>query len=225
MITNCSENPNSSKQKSDESIKKTIFVIHNIHLNLNATMKKIICIETDWYFHDRKVLDKSSAEPMLKFFYDYLKKEKFDYIYRKVATKEELQYLLNQLKYKAFDDFSIVYFSFHGNNGGIKLEGEKDFLTLEELADMAGSVLKDRCVHFSSCRTLYCKKDSLDYFLSKTDPAYLSGYTKSVDYLDSALIDMVLLKQLMFRERIGFIKNVMETDYAISSKLGLTIYT
>lgn len=188
-------------------------------------MKKIICIETDWGFHDRKVLDKSSTEPLLKFFYDYLKKEKFDYIYRKVATKEELQYILNQLKYKAFDDFSIVYFSFHGDNGAIRLEGEKKLLTLKELADMAGSVLNGRCVHFSSCRTLYCKKDSLDYFLNKTVPAYLSGYTKSVDYLDSALTDMMLLKQLMFREKLGMIKNVMETDYAISNKLGLTIYT
>lgn len=188
-------------------------------------MKKIICIETDWYFHDRKVLDKSSAEPLLKFFYDYLKKEKFDYIYRKVATKEELQYLFNQLKYKAFDDFSIVYFSFHGNNGSVQLEGEKELLTLEELANMAGSVLNGRCVHFSSCRTLYCKKDSLDYFLNKAAPAYLSGYTKSVDYLDSTLTDIVLLKQLMFRERLGLIKNVMETDYSASTKLGLTIYT
>lgn len=71
------------------------------------------------------MLDKSSAEPLMKFFYDSLRKDKFDYIYRRVATKDELQYILNQLKYKAFNDYYIVYFSFHGNNGGIKLEGEK----------------------------------------------------------------------------------------------------
>lgn len=188
-------------------------------------MRKILCIETDWSFGDRKMLDKSSAEPLMKFFYDSLRKDKFDYIYRRVATKDELQYILNQLKYKAFNDYYIVYFSFHGNNGGIKLEGEKNLLTLEELADMAGDVLVDKCVHFSSCRTLYCSKESLNYFLDKASPCFLSGYTHTVDFMDSAIIDMVLLKQLLYRERLGTIEAAMNKDYAASQKLGLTIYT
>ena len=97
-------------------------------------------------------------------------------IYRRVATKGELQYYLRRFATSEYNDYSIFYLSFHGDTHSIFLEGEKKTekkLTLKELSAMAKEVFTDRFVHFSSCRTLLESDKELEEF--KNDEFCVNG--------------------------------------------------
>lgn len=83
----------------------------------------IICIETEW----EHTVAQNRMSLHTKALLDFLEKSwGCKVIYRRVATKSELQYYLNRFalsKYK--EDYSIIYLSFHGDTHSIFLEGEK----------------------------------------------------------------------------------------------------
>ena len=130
--------------------------------------KGIFCLESDWDFlKTPKLLSNSTIEPMLEFLN---KHEKLQYVYRKVATKDELLYCLKQLKKKEFDNFQIVYLSFHGKKQKISLAGEpkNSHIDLDELADVAKGAFKNRYVHFSSCETFVGTEEIFERFKKRT---------------------------------------------------------
>ena len=73
----------------------------------------IICIETEWQITKRSNRLSLNSEPLMKYI-----SEMYDipYIYRRVATLGELKYYLEQFSKKEYmNNYSILYFSFHGN--------------------------------------------------------------------------------------------------------------
>lgn len=150
-------------------------------------------------------------------------------IYRRVATKKELQYYLkrfNNAEYRK--DYSIFYMSFHGNTHSIVLEGEdknERSITLTELANMANGVFANRYIHFSSCRTLLGSDKELVKFKNETGALFVSGYTTSVDSVLSAINDIAYFDQI-FRHpaRKTLVEPAMEKYYrGLNNKLGFKI--
>lgn len=63
------------------------------------------------------------------------------YVYRRVATRPELQYYLKQWRLKKYADFPVLYFALHGKPGLISLsersaDGE---ITLDWLGEQLAS--------------------------------------------------------------------------------------
>lgn len=187
----------------------------------------IICIETEW----EHTVAQNRMSLHTKALLDFLEKSwGCKVIYRRVATKSELQYYLNRFalsKYK--EDYSIIYLSFHGDTHSIFLEGEKGAdkkLALTELANMAKDAFSNRFVHFSSCRTLLGNDGELEKFKNDTGALFLSGYTKSVDGVLSAINDIAYFDQI-FRHRTkkALIAPAMRSYYeGIAKKLGFKVF-
>lgn len=186
----------------------------------------IICIETEWEY----TVTQNRISLHTKSLLDFLEKSwGCKVIYRRVATKSELQYYLNRFTLSEYKDYSIFYLSFHGDTHSIFLEGEKRAdkkLTLEELADMAKGAFLNRFVHFSSCRTLLGNDGELETFKNDTGSLFLSGYTTKVDSILSAINDIAYFDQI-FRHRTkkALIAPAMRKYYkGLAQKLGFKVF-
>lgn len=158
--------------------------------------KGIFCLETEWDFSDKKLKDQTGVQPMLDFMKNH---NKMDFVYRRVATKDEFTFYLKQLKKASFKKYEIVYLSFHGQTQRIQLEGESGAdsqLTLAEIATIANGAFKDKFIHFGSCRTFLGSKYTLEDFKRETGAKLISGYTKSVNYTHSSLMDIAYFNEI-----------------------------
>ena len=173
-------------------------------------MAGIICIETEWQITKKDLRRNLNTEPLMRFM-----GEMYDVscIYRKVATRSELTYYLKQFQKKEYDRYNVLFFSFHGDKNCICLEGEKEELSLDTLADLGNDVFRDRYVHFSSCRTFLGADDILYAFKERTGARYISGYTKSVKTDLSAIHDISLLSNFLFSKRPSTVFKKMEKLY------------
>jgi hypothetical protein len=193
----------------------------------------IICIETEWLLTKRQQRRKMYTEPLVRFLGESLS---VPYIYRTVATKDELSYYLSRIQIKEFQ-YSVIYFSFHGNRHLIGLEGETgedSNLRLDDLTDMAGGAFEDRCVHFSSCQTMGGHRAPSERFVRETGAKMLSGYTKSVDVLDSAILDAAVITQYLSEQNPKVIQKNIEklfgcggtsTTRGLKNQLGLKFFS
>ena len=77
---------------------------------------------------------------------------------------------------------------------------EDEDIELDALADMAEGFFEGRIVHFSSCKTL-ADSEAAQRFKCRAKAKLVSGYTKSVDAMKSAIADMDLFNDLMYITR------------------------
>ena len=183
----------------------------------------IICIETEFkVISKRKRRIDMDTESLLRFMHEG---HQIPFIYRRVATKSELEYYLKQFSRPEYvKDYGILYFSFHGWTHSIYLEGDKVELTLNDLAEIGGSVFENRLVHFSSCFTLRGSSAITEDFKNESGAKFVSGYSKSVDSMKSAIHDICLFDTFIRYKQTPSIINRMETVYGgLSRELGFKI--
>ena len=185
--------------------------------------KGIICLETEWHITKKRNQVPMNSEPLLRFM-----KECYGipYIYRRIATLGELEYYLKQFCKSEYDKYEIFYFSFHGQTHGIQLEGEKEPLSLDDLLAIGGDVFSNRFIHFSSCRTLLGAQKAIDQFKVDSGAKSVTGYTKSVDSVLSAIHDIALFKECLEKEQIPAIFRQLERMYGgLQEKLGFRTHS
>ena len=152
----------------------------------------IFCIEGDWEEDLRKKTSILSGLEMLSSI------SQMDFIYKTCASENELLSRLNNYinsahkprsKYKSYD---IVYLATHGEKGSLKFNKLVDVLDFFVHNDnFKQGAFKDKIVHFGSCLTMKMKETDLADLKSFTQAKIISGYTKSIDFLDSTLFDVL----------------------------------
>lgn len=152
--------------------------------------KDIFCLEGDWH---KDLRDKSSILAALAFLQQNIG---IKYIYKQCGTKENLAYYLNKWKQKKYGAYSICYLAFHGQPENIQVG--KDYVSLDELADMLEGSCKDKIIHFGSCNTLATNQHNINRFLKKTEALCVCGFKTDIDFVQSSAFDMLLLQ--LFQE-------------------------
>ena len=93
--------------------------------------KGIFCLETHWW----GVKGKTTIEPMLRLL-ETLAGCNAPYRHYDVGTREEFDFYLKKWRGTTFNDFPILYLSFHGAPGELHVgEGRDKSLSLEDLAE------------------------------------------------------------------------------------------
>ena len=179
----------------------------------------IICLESEWEHTKKDNKRDVSSEPLMRFLE---KSFGMPYIYRIIATREELKYYLtqfNKANYKR--KYGFIYLNFHGWTHSLQLEGDKNLLTMDELQEIGGNVFQDRFVHFSSCRTFLGSQSVIDDFKEKSGAKMVSGYTKSVDTVLSSIFDIALIKEFQTCQQIPAIIQHLNNRYSgLQEELG-----
>ncbi|GMV08043.1 MAG: hypothetical protein AMXMBFR53_43180 [Gemmatimonadota bacterium] len=157
----------------------------------------IFCLEADWWSDFNR---SSTVQPVLTLLSQGVRTE-VPHVHRDVGTREELAMYLARWAQRGNARYSILYLAFHGEPGCIRLGDRRrkaSIITLDELAEMLGDGLSRRLVHFGSCETLAVDRRKIRRFLDHTGLVAASGFKTPVDWLDSAVFE-VLLFEVMLR--------------------------
>lgn len=157
----------------------------------------IFCLETDWWSDFNR---SSTVVPVLNLLSQGMR-TRVPHVHRDVGTREELAFYLGRWSQRGTAKYSILYLAFHGEPGCIRLGDQRrreSVVTLDDLADMLGTGLSRRVIHFGSCETLAVDRRIIRRFLDRTGLVAASGFRTPVDWLDSAVFE-VLLFEVMLR--------------------------
>jgi hypothetical protein len=142
------------------------------------------------------------------------------YVHLTCNTAPELRHNLGVLRRRP--GYGILYLALHGHPGHIEL-GAAD-LSLDELAEYLGRGFKDWVVHFGTCQTMAVERAELRRFLNATGVAMVAGYRKSVDWVDAAALDFLLLDWLQeYRDTSAMWRRFKATYPDLIRVTGLTV--
>jgi len=172
-----------------------------------ANRPGIFCLEGEW---SSKLTDRTSVRPHL----DMLTPigVTAPLIHRDVATREEFFYYCEKWLQKQYAHYSLGYFAFHGNEACINLGRHE--ITLQDMAAFLGRRASGRTIYFGSCSTMAVPDKELLSFVRQTDVRAVCGYTKKVDWLDSAAFDYILLPLLLDRAYTKTVYSSLARDHA-----------
>ena len=85
-------------------------------------------------------------------------------------------------------------FAFHGSARTLHLSGAN--VTLDELASEIEGRARGRILYFGSCETLEIPDKEIETFRRTTRAQAVVGYTKSVDFLEAAAFELLLIECL-----------------------------
>lgn len=173
----------------------------------------ILCLESSW--NGRKIDNQSvqhTLETMSVIHMDTC-------IHVTCNTMEELTYALQDATY-GFRQ-GVLYLAFHGAPGKIKL-GNDVHISMTDLADLMGNRFRGWNVHFGSCRTLATLQT--EPFKKMVGAKILSGYTETVDWVQSTAMDMLLLDAMYYHKTPGHLSRKIRKLYPDLARLnGLVI--
>tara|TARA_X000001036_G_scaffold199588_1_gene187828 strand:- start:66 stop:686 length:621 start_codon:yes stop_codon:yes gene_type:complete len=197
---------------------------------------KVLAFEGEWEFGDDEGVlnDHTSVRTILETLKNLHGKEKFDFTLRRTATREELYYYLERCLGETPDtgleEYNVIMFNLHGHAGTIVLpsatKGERDELPLKmfgmELTYRFGpKCLKGKVVYFSSCE-LALDKGSIEDFKNETGASAVIAFTKTIDWVESAAFELILLDWLQHWKQIRKVKESVESEYPrFSDRLGM----
>lgn len=151
--------------------------------------------------------------------------------YKTCATSAELRYHLEDfatMKKNAREWYGCLYIASHGSRGSIHLPGDKESLTIGQLAKMIGKLFKGAIVYFGSCSVLDCNDSELENFIDETEVDVIVGYKYDIDWVDSTILDILFLNRFLDdnrpKSKVVFWKK-FEADYKeFIKKYGMVFY-
>lgn len=185
----------------------------------------VFCLEGSWADDGKDLTDGCSVEQQLRM----LKGagQIGPIIHRDVATGAEFRaYMKEWLKAKYLRrNYTLAYLSFHGFPGGF-WAGDTEF-TLPQFAELIGKdKAKGRIFYFGSCQTMKVSDKQLRDFCSQTGARAIVGYTRSVDWRESAAFDCLLLPRLLEMKNMKSVHTGLNRDYQdLARVLGLRLAT
>jgi Family of unknown function (DUF6642) len=149
----------------------------------------VFCLEGQW---EEDLTDRVTVRPTLELL-ERLRQIQF--IHKDVATSAELDHFLDRWMLRAYANYRVGYFAMHGRAGGLELS-RRHSVPLQHIAARIDGKCTGRRLYFGSCSVLGASDQALQEFLHQTGAELICGYTKEVDWAESAAFDTVLLAAL-----------------------------
>jgi hypothetical protein len=122
-----------------------------------------------------------------------------EFAHRDAVTVDEFERYLRQWSQKQYQRLSVGYLAFHGSPGHLVI-GRTSY-SLEQLGELLEDRLADRILYFGSCGTLDVEIDRIQALRAQTAARAISGYTKDVDWIESAAFDLNLIDAVTWYDR------------------------
>ena len=181
----------------------------------------VFCIEGDWWNDFNRT---STVKPIL----DLLSQAgdgSVPVVHRDAGTFEELKFYCEKWVQGNTARYPILYLAFHGRENCIFVGDQRkteSVVTLDKLADILGPEAFGRVVHFGSCSTLNTDRRNIQRFLKRTGIVAVTGFKEEVDWLYSAVFDVILLdiltRRAMNRKGMGAARQRLENEHGSMCK-------
>ncbi|MGC4763570.1 DUF6642 family protein [Micromonospora sp. DT46] len=163
--------------------------------------KGVFCVEGHW---DRDLTRRHSVRPTLELL-DGL--ESLRYIHRNAVTPEQLKYLLKEWSLRKYAAFEVGFFAFHGSPRSLWLSDSHE----TSLGDIAGWVAgrwQGKRIYVGGCSVLRGSDAYLTDFLHETGASLVCGFTKQVDWIESAAFETVVLHRLVNSGKVNSVEQL-----------------
>lgn len=182
----------------------------------------VFCLEGEW---DADLRKRTSVLPVLELL-ERLGAIKA--IHRKVATTGEVEHYLNLWGQARYNDYLVLYLAAHGDKGWLAWSS-RNHTNLDDLAEVLGESAAGCYIHLGSCLTLFNEKQASS-FVEKTGVRALLGFRTSVDWVESAAFETLLLSKLAeyapTRRRAGtFFNGIMALQGDLARRLKFVMVT
>ena len=155
----------------------------------------VFCLEGPW---NSALEDKSTVEPVLQLLEN---RKRIKFIHRETATREEFTHYMQTWAKPRYAAYKFGYLAFHGSNGVISI-GRTD-ISLDEVGTILEGQLAGRTLYFGSRGTLRVQQDHLHAFRDRTKARAVCGYTRNIDWIESAAFELNLMQTYADFSRIG----------------------
>ena len=178
----------------------------------------VFCVEGQW---EDDLTERGSVLPTLELL-ERLGSIRF--IHRDTATTEELHYYLDTWLSRKYQDFKVGFFALHGQPSQLCLTA-KTTVELDEIAAWMSGRCAGRSLYFGSCSVLRASDRVLKEFLHETKAAMLCGFTKAIDWVESAAFETVVLNALVNGGRIDSVERLVRSGRwgALADHLGFRV--
>jgi hypothetical protein len=168
--------------------------------------KNIFCIEGNW---SNDLKDKASIRSAL----DFLEHNaEIKSIRKDCSTIDQFNVLLETSLQKAYKNYGIIYFAFHGKPGLLEI-GKRTKLSVDEIANFLDGRAEDKIIHFGSCSTFDLDGWELRKLWKKTGALAISGYTTDIDFIESTVLDILYFRMCQDYKKIPLIHRDMKQYY------------
>lgn len=127
------------------------------------------------------------------------------FVHQRIETAQELHHYLS--RFAGLESYGVAYVAMHGDTGKVFAGGSA--VALERLADWsrlgqpessrdrdATVDLEGKVLYVGSCATLNRQTRRMSELRERTGATAVCGYTRSVDWLESAALEVMLLPAL-----------------------------
>ena len=153
-------------------------------------MSGIFCVESYW---SDALTDDSSVRGLLQ---SLEGARQLKTAHRVVHSRDALLKRLQQWSSPRGRSFGVCYLAFHGAPGTVYAGDDR--VTLEDLAGALHGRCAGRRLHIGACSTGAVNEADLRELRRLTGAQWISAYTKKVDWIESAALDLILLDWLAY---------------------------
>lgn len=165
----------------------------------------VFCFEGQW---DDDLAERGSVLPTLELL-ERLGSIRF--IHRDTATPQELRYFLERWLSRKYAAYQVGFFALHGAPTRLQLS-DSYTVGLSEIASWASGQCEGKRLYFGSCSALRASETTLAEFLRETKAAMLCGFTRDIDWIESAAFETVLLNSLVNGGRIDSVERLVKSS-------------
>ncbi|MFC0505724.1 DUF6642 family protein [Micromonospora costi] len=161
----------------------------------------VFCVEGLW---DNDLAQRGSVLPTLELL-ERLGTIRF--IHRDTATPEELHYFLDRWLTRKYSTYEVGFFALHGSPSEVHLS-DSHSVRLKEIASWMSGRCEGKRLYFGSCSALRASEGTLAEFLRETGAAMVCGFTKKIDWIESAAFETVVLNRLVNGGRVNSVEQL-----------------
>lgn len=165
----------------------------------------VFCVEGQW--HD-DLAERGSVLPTL----DLLERlGSIRYIHRDTATPQELRYFLERWLSRKYTAYEVGFFALHGAPTQLSLS-DSHTVGLAEIASWMSGRCEGKRLYFGSCSALKASDITLGEFLRESKVEMLCGFTKDIDWIESAAFETVVLNAMVNNgDRVNSVERLVKS--------------
>ncbi|MFC0007346.1 DUF6642 family protein [Micromonospora siamensis] len=165
----------------------------------------VFCFEGEW---EDDLAERGSVLPTLELL-ERLGSIRF--IHRDTATPQELRYFLERWLTRKYAAYQVGFFALHGSPTRLHLS-DSHSVGLAEIASWMSGQCEGKRFYFGSCSVLRASDTTLSEFLRETKAAMLCGFTKEIDWIESAAFETVVLNSMVNGGKVDSVERLVKSS-------------
>ncbi|MFD6752503.1 MULTISPECIES: DUF6642 family protein [Micromonospora] len=164
-------------------------------------LKGVFCVEGEW---QRDLRNRWSVLPTLEMLQ---RLDSLKYIHKSAVTRDQLKHYLDQWSMHRYASYEVGFFALHGAPSELWLSDSQS-TSLGEVAGWVAGRWKGKRIYIGACSVLRGSDRQLSDFLKRTGASMVCGFTRQVDWIESAAFEMIILERLVNGRRVDSVEQL-----------------